>query len=379
MKNAHKKLITLSAMAALSMPLSVMATNGILPVGNGMAAQGVGGAGIANGVETMSAVDNPALASQVSNQWAVGASLFNPNRSANLGAGYVDSDKSYFFIPQGGWLTNINEKMDWGILAYAMGGMNTEYPANTFGPGSPITGMNLEGVIVAPTLSFRLNNNSSIGASLLYGYEAMETKGPGAGGLPDNRSDSASGFGFKLGYAIDLGDTNMGITYQTEVAMSEMDKHCAYMFVFATDCALNLPAMYGVGITQVVGEKMKLVADIQQVQWAGVAVYDEIFGWENQTIIKLGVEYMASADTTYRFGFNHGNSPIPDEKVENNALAPAVTESHLTFGMSNMLSTGSEVTSYLAYVPEKEQTDSTSGVKVKMDQLVIGAGYNVHF
>lgn len=380
MKLPSRTLVVSAVVTGLSLPVSVYATNGILPLGNGMSAHGVGGAGIANGVETMSAVDNPALASQVSNQWAVGASLFNPNRSIDIGGGYVDSGKDYFIIPQGGWLTNINNKMDWGVLAYAMGGMNTEYPAGTFGAGTPTTGMNLEGFIIAPTFSYKFNAKSSGGVSLLLGYESLETKGPAmTAKMPDNRKDSATGFGFKFGYAVDLGATNIGLTYQTEIKMSEMDKHCAYMFATASDCALNLPPMYGVGITQKFSGPIKLVADILQVNWSDVAVFDELFGWEDQTIYKIGLEYTASSAFTYRVGWNHGASPIPDDKVSSNLLAPAITEDHLTIGLTNRVGTNAEITGYFAYVLENEQTDSNTGQKAKMDQLAIGAAYNTRF
>ncbi len=380
MSKLRKQMVTLAAAATLAMPMAAMATNGILPLGNGMAAHGVGGAGIANGVETMSAVDNPALTSKVSKQWAVGASVFNPNRSIDVGGGYVASANDYFIIPQGGWLTNINDKMDWGILAYAMGGMNTEYPANTFGAGVPVTGMNLEGFVIAPTISYKFSEKSSIGFSLLLGSESLETKGPAmTKNMPDNRSDSATGYGFKVGYVVDLGDTNIGLTYQSAIKMDKMTKHCEYMFSTVSDCALNLPPMYGVGVTQKLGSNMKLVADVIQVKWSDVAVFKELFGWEDQTILKIGLEFKSSTDTTFRVGLNHGKSPIPDNKVQTNLLAPAITEDHYTVGMTNKLGKDSDLTSYFAYVPENEQTDSGTGAKAKMDQLAIGVGYNVHF
>ncbi|MDH5180959.1 MAG: outer membrane protein transport protein [Gammaproteobacteria bacterium] len=375
-----KSLIGLAAAGSMAVSFSAMATNGILPLGNGMVAHGFGGAGIANGAETMSAVDNPALANQVSNSWSAGISLFNPNRSINLGGGYTASDNDFFFIPQGGWLTKINDKMSWGVVAYAMGGMNTEYPANTFGPGTPKVGIDLSGLIIAPTFSYKLNNDSSIGISLLYGYAKLATKGPALSPpLPDTRSDSATGTGFKLGYAINMGATNIGVTYQTEISMDKMEKHCAYMFGSASDCSLNLPPQYGIGITHKLSGNTKIVADILQVNWSEVAVFKEIFEWEDQTILKFGMEFEADSNTAYRIGWNHGASPVPDNKVQTNALAPAITEDHLTLGMTKKMGSGSEVSGYFAYVFENEQTDSGTGAKAKMDQFAIGVGYNVSF
>ena len=40
------------------------------------------------------------------------------------------------------------------------------------------------------------------------------------------------------------------------------------------------------------------------------------FGWDDMTIIKVGVAWEQSPGTTYRMGWNHGKSPIESEDVE---------------------------------------------------------------
>ena len=382
----RKQLVTLTAAATLAMPMAAMATNGILPLGNGMVAHGFGGAGMANGAETMSAVDNPALASQVGNQWAVGASLFNPNRSASVnGTTYVESDDTFFIIPQGGWLTKSSDNLNWGVLAYAMGGMSTNYPAALTGTASSAE---LQGMIVAPTMSYKTGASGAVGVSLLIGYETLETTGSFGG----NNSDSATGYGFKLGYTHDISpDTSIGIIYQSVVEMDKMDKHCnggilSGVKAAGHDCALSMPEMYGLGIKQKLGADWKLVADILQVNWTSVDVFKYGFQWEDQTIYKVGAELALSSESAIRFGYNHGDSPVPDSKVAFNLAAPAVTEDHFTVGYSRKLSGGAELTGYYAYVPENEQkqngpvpTGYSSVAKVKMDQNALGIGYNVRF
>ena len=386
MSKLREKLVPLAATIALTLPAGAMATNGILPLGNGMIAHGFGGAGMANGAETMSAVDNPALTSQVSNQWSVGASLFNPNRSASVdGTTYVESDSNYFIIPQGGWITNSSDKVDWGVVAYAMGGMSTDYPASLTGTASSAS---LQGMIVAPTMSYKIGNNGAVGVSLLIGYETLETTGSFGG----NNSDSATGFGFKLGYVQDVTPgTTIGVIYQPVLEMSEMDAHCNGGILNdikagGHDCALSLPEQYGLGIKQKLGAEWMLVADYLQVNWTSVDVFKYGFQWEDQTIIKIGAEYALSNDSAIRFGYNHGESPVPDSKVAFNLAAPAVTEDHYTVGYTKKLGGGAELTGYYAYVPENEQTQNgavPSGyspvAKVKMDQHALGIGYNKRF
>lgn len=392
----RKQLATLTAAAALTVPMAAMATNGILPLGNGMVAHGFGGAGIANASETMSGVDNPALVSNTTNQWAVAASAFMPYRSADSGnTNYNESDSNFFIVPQGGYTSATNDKMSWGVLAYAMGGMNTDYPdASKFGhPSAVPLGMNLSGLIVAPTFSYKMSSDSSLGVSLLLGYEKMETKGPGSGGFPGNESDTATGTGFKFGYHGKFGATNVGAFYQTAIEMGET-KFCQSIFAglksAGHDCTLDLPDQYGVGITHRFNPNWMLVGDVMQVNWSNIDVFHHGFGWEDQTIYKVGAEYKLGEGRALRFGYNYGKSPIPSDKVGLNLLAPAVTEKHYTVGYGMKMGSDAELNMYYAYVPETEQTGTAySGsppavvggatARLKMNQHALGVGYNKHF
>ena len=397
MSKLRKQLVTLTAAATLAMPMAAMATNGILPLGNGMVAHGFGGAGIANATETMSGVDNPALVANTTNQWAVGGSIFMPYRSADAGGGtYVDSDSNLFLIPQGGYTSAINGKMAWGILAYAMGGMNTDYPdASKFDshlPAVPV-GMNLSGAIVAPTFSYKLNEDNALGVSLLYGYEKMETKGPGGlTGFPGNESDSATGTGFKFGYHGKFGSTTVGAFYQTAIAMSEMS-FCQSVFAglkaAGHDCTLDLPDQYGAGVTYRFNPDWMVVGDVIQVNWSNVDVFHYGFGWDDQTIYKIGAEYKLGEGRALRVGYNHGDSPIPQDKVGLNILAPAITEDHYTVGYGMKAGSNAELNMYYAYIPQAKQSGtgysnappapSGATARLKMYQHAFGVSYNKHF
>lgn len=375
----RNKLSLALALAASIAPLGAFATNGILPYGNGMSAHGVGGAGIANPADSMSGVDNPALLGKTKDQASVGVSLFNPNRSADVGGGYVDSDSDLFFIPQAAWVGN-STPINWGVLAYALGGMNTDYPGSMFGaPGN--IGVDLSGLIVAPTASYEISPAFSVGASLLLGYARFETEGPGAP-LPSNLSDSATGWGVKVGANFDISkDISIGAMVQPKMNMSKMDNFCSTIF-FGTDCEVTLPTMYGIGGRFGFGSTV-LVADIVQANWSDVEVFNSASpfspGWEDQTIFKIGMEFHSGSDMIYRVGYNHGDSPIPNDKVGNNVFFPAVTEDHLTVGFTKKFG-GMDLIGYYAYVPENEQTQAGAPApKIKMDQNALGIGANWKF
>ncbi len=378
-KTNFKKLALSAAITSMvaAIPMNASATNGILAYGNGVVAHGVGGAGVANAAEGMSAVDNPALAANVGAGWSVQASAFNPNRAANVGGGYVESDKSWFLIPGGHWFTDVNDNTVTGLTISALGGMNTDYPAELFGAR---TGMDLMGVIIAPTIATQVSDAVSLGGAILFGYEALETQGPGAGGLPGAEEDSATGWGFELGVAVKAGPTTtIGLDYQSEIDMDEMDKFAAGMFAMASDASLSLPPIVTLGVTQKIGENWKISADVSDVSWSSIALYDELFGWEDQTVYKIGAEVQIDDTTAFRFGFNHGDSPVPDTHVGSNILAPAVTEDHFTIGFSKTYGSGT-LHGYYARITENEQNQAggPGGLpSIKMDQNAFGLAWEV--
>ncbi len=396
--NRFTKRIAASAVAAaLTLPMAANATNGILPLGNGMVAHGFGGAGMANATETMSGVDNPALIARTPKQWGAAASLFAPYRSADGGTGtYEDSKNNLFVIPQGGVTLNINNKMDWGVLLTAMGGMNTDYDAQALNPSSAPgrAGFDLSGMLVYLPFSFKINPEHSIAIAPALGYEMMKADIPAnfmGAGYPDmSGSDSAFGWGVKLGYAGQLGKSvTLGVTYQSKISMAEMSTFCEPGGVFSQlkangfDCTLDMPDQYGAGIAWQINDKWKFVGDILQVNWSNVDVFKEGFGWDDQTIFKLGFGYRSSEKLEWRFGYNYGKSPIDGDVIAKNLLAPAITEQHFTIGLGQTLSGKSQVNYYFAYVPEKEITGPGqmpgTTARAKMNQYALGIGYNASF
>lgn len=383
MNKSFKKLALSTAIAGImsALPLTASATNGILPYGNGMISHGVGGAGVANASESMSAVDNPALAARVGAGWSVQASGFNPNRSANVGMGYVDSDKDWFLIPGASWFTSMGEDTVAGVTVSALGGMNTDYPAQLF--GAPI-GIDLSGVIIAPTISKNVSDTVSVGGAILFGFTKLESTGPGMPPLPRNDSDTASGIGFEFGVAIDVSpSTTIAFDYQSEIDMDEFDNHNQYLFgptkQAGLSTSLTLPAITTIGFTHQVNDQWKVMADISDVPWASIDLLATQFGWEDQTVYKIGAEMQVSDDLAVRFGYNHGDSPIPETQAGTNILAPAVTEDHYSVGFTKQLANG-KLHGYYARVPNNEvlQAGAPGGLpSIQMDQNAFGVGYEV--
>jgi len=391
--NKSKLALAVAAAAGLTFSSGAFATNGILQAGNGMVAHGFGGAGLSNAGEAAAGMDNPALISQTGDALSVGWSMFMPDRTVTL-YGYYDikSDAKMFAIPQVAFTSKINNSLNWGIMAYAMGGMNTDYrtdPISLLGGDARSSSVDLSGMIVAPTMSWALNKDISIGGSLLVVWENFRTRNlfgadssaPSAG----TNEGSATGYGAKLGVDWKITDgIAVGAMVQPKVSMDEISFFKTFLggFGFTGDAALTLPNEYGIGGKFGIGKNVDIVADIMYYQWTSVDVF-KFFGWDDQTVYKLGVEYRPIDKLALRAGFNYGKSPIQPglapsglPTVFANYPFPAISEYHYTLGLGYKMDKNMAVNAYYLYSPKTTITDTFTPVELSMSQNAFGLGIN---
>lgn len=400
----YKSKLALAIAATMGLTISpgAFATNGIIPAGNGMVAHGFGGAGLSNAGEAAAGMDNPALIAQTGDAVSVAWSIFMPERTVDstgaIGPGGTEakSDSKMFAIPQLALTSKINDQMSFGIMAYALGGMNTDYRTG-LGAGSDPESVNLQGMIIAPTMSYAFNKSVSAGVSLLVGYTSLTTRnlfGSGAGGTNEG---SAMGYGVKLGMDAKLTDgISVGAVLQPKVSMEEITYFKNFLggFGFTGDAALTLPNEIGVGAKFAAGKNVDIVADILYYQWTSVDVL-EFFGWEDQVVYKIGAEFRPSESLALRVGFNYGESPIQGgnrtgsgamDAAFANYPFPAISETHFTLGLGYKMDKKLTINAYYLYSPETSQTATgvsttpggpfPAGTEIKMSQNAFGIGVN---
>jgi long-chain fatty acid transport protein len=219
----HKRNPILMFLFILSSSFAAHATNGLFPAGNGIVAHGMGGAGLANAGEAMSMVDNPGLIHPIGNMAGFNVHFYYPKLSANIAGPYVDSDMDSTTTPQMAIVQNINQQFSWGIALTLLAGAGSDYPSTLVGERA---GVIAGGIILSPSLGYKINERSTIGVSLQYAYEEIETDGF-TGGFGDNKGNT-TGYGFKLGYVHDVSEhTSVAATYQSKIDMGEINKHCS--------------------------------------------------------------------------------------------------------------------------------------------------------
>jgi len=200
----------------------------------------------------------------------------------------------------------------------------------------------------------------------------------------------------------------LGASGSPRVYMSKFDK---YTNLFAEQGDFDTPPMFGVGMSYKLNDKTTVALDISRTFYSNIAAIGNPgpnlpgdprgpfpvsqaenalgadnglgFGWEDQTVYKLGVAYQYDPKWTFRGGWNYGESPIPEEtEVLFNIVAPATTQHHLTLGASYQLSDMLEVSASYMHAFRYEQYGPTyigvSG-EIGMAQNAFGMNLGVNF
>ena len=478
-----------SIISALAVTTTVSATTGYFSLGYGAKSMGMAGAIVSNPQDAMAASVNPAGMGMVGERIDAGVSFFSPgDRSAKLetsafGATYDVEDKSrrnLFLVPSLGYTSKINDKLTWGISMYGNGGMNTTYDRNIYnetagflgaitpppgGPGLPpnqvpegttpndlfkaggvpiqiedveTLGVDLAQGVIAPTLSFKVHEKHTLGASLLIGIQRFSAYGlgnfqcftqtgqsappPGApscattggaysatpsDGLTNNGHDWSYGAGVRVGW---IGEVHpklsLGAAVASKVYMTEFDD---YDELFAEDGKFDIPANFTVGLTFKPTTDLSLSFDFQRIYYEGVKSISNSgpvfvpgvgpgippggdllgtddglgFGWENINVYRLAADYRYNNEWNFRAGYSYNDQPIPDDQVLFNILAPATPTQHATVGFTYRPNHNSEWNfAYMHAFEEKVSSSQTAfGVpgEIKMFQNLVDLSYSYKF
>jgi long-chain fatty acid transport protein len=105
------------------------------------------------------------------------------------------------------------------------------------------------------------------------------------------------------------------------------------------------------------------------------------FGWKDMTVYKLGFQWAASNDMTWRFGYSTGKQPIRPSDVTFGIIVPGVIEDHYSVGFTRALDSGREFSMALTYAPENcvngpSQFTPGQQVEICMHQYILKGQYS---
>ena len=371
--------------------------------------------------------------------------------SDTLGTTDEKSASNLFLIPNMGGIYRFNRRMVIGMAAVGAGlgtRYNQQVPGNpqcvngdTSGgtdsyffnfncnADSYTVGVMLMQMQMLPSVAYKLNKHNTVGASLALGVQTFRAYGLGAfkklGFAADTQKVSGEGNDWAYGAGIRLGwqgkffkeKLSLGLNYASRVYMTRFDK---YKNLFAEQGSFDIPEHYAAGLAYKITKKLTVAADIQRIRFSSIrsvgnpGPVDPVdlnplcpgndgldpkrcnlggndgmgFGWKDQTVYKLGMDYQYNAKWNVRAGVNYGKSPIPDDQVLFNMLAPATVEKHITFGASYRPSKNIEWSMNYMHAFEHTITGTTAftnrapgqdnaAISMYQDSLGISFGYSM--
>ena len=396
--SVKKKLFSAALAAGLVFGISNIskATNGYYVMATGAKSLGMAGAVVANPQDASTIIQNPAgIAFLKNTTFDVGGAIFSPIRKLN---GH-DSDSKIYMIPSAGFAYNPmgcncgTPHFVFGIGMYGISGMGVDF-SNKNGLGGALTKAwsNMAMMEMSVGGAYRVNDKLSIGFAPVFVYESMglemnfDLSKMGMSGVYKLSMDStnAYGIGFDAGVVYKVNDIiQLGLVYKSKRYMQKLKWNMTPDgFMVGDDevkMRLNMPRQVAFGINVRPIEPLRIEADVRWINYKDVM--DEVdidgmanqdkwnFHWKNQWVFAVGTEYQATKALTLRAGFNYAKSPIKDEDLNANVIAPAIVETHVTVGASYEFTKNLELSVAYAHAFEHKQSRKNTNM---MDQIMYG-------
>lgn len=419
----HKALGAI-AIAIVFSAAPARATNGTRMIGFGPVQNSMGGASVGATLDAASVLTNPAGITELGGRFDFGATFFSPTvkYTANDGpaspsGGFFinqdgvefESDRNPSPVPAFGLIIPVSEALTFGLGAYGIAGMGTDYPFDAV--GSTVY-TNYSQMRFAPGLAFK-SGMFSVGATLnlMYSNLGYSVGGTAFGQVPHDDAQNF-GIGATVGVKVNpMAGLSVGLAYESQGSHPTF-KYNTPAFSFDPDGpgpapTQNVPAnveeltfdapqsvTFGVAYRPV--QMLLIAADVQWINYSGVLGDNQPeyevsnpsslpfdVEWDDQIVLKVGAEIAALPSLKVRVGYNYGKNPLNENKAIANIAFPAIAEHHVTAGL------GWQVTPKLAlnlggmYSPEAslEGTDPNFGItyETTMSQFSLDAGLAYSF
>jgi long-chain fatty acid transport protein len=216
-----------------------------------------------------------------------------------------------FFIPELGYSHLLNPKLALGVAMFGNGGLNTSYTTPIPLLGNTRGGVDLQQLIVSPTIAFKANAHNSIGLAVNIAYQRFSAEGLQNFASPNFSSDplavtntghsNSFGAGLRVGWFGELNHIfSLGATFQTRTWCSKFDR---YRGLFAEQGGFDIPANVAGGVAVKLHPKATVVFDAERIFYGTVKSIANLgsnqallgtdngpgFGWHDVTAIKTGI------------------------------------------------------------------------------------------
>lgn len=372
------------ALLALSLAGPAQATNGMYLTGYGSEAAGRGGTNLAIADRALGLQANPAGIAQLQGQHlSIDAQFLAP--SLHYGGdpfgNDMDGESNVFTMPSLSYVRGAHgSPWTWGVALISQGGMGATFEGYRTPFGSTDgTSSEVRFATLTPTLAYAVTEDFALGVSINAGYSDVtfsfwpRTSFYNDNGTPLDPTDDMGFFGADLTQRARafnssaragamwraLPQLTLGAMYQTETSgnyeegtltLNQSAIGLGAVHYDAQVDGFTWPAQFGAGLLYRPAEKLVLTADVRRYLWKDAMAKITVkgsnpdaaspmstvempftFTWADEWVTAIGAEYRATPALTLRGGWNHGESPVPDQTL--NPLFPAITTQHVSAGL----------------------------------------------
>ena len=424
--------ITISLLVCLASSSAAYATNGYQLTGIGAYQKSLGGAVTAKPGSAMSAISNPAGMARVGKRADFSLEMFMPDRFVDFtatGGEKSNSKSEQYGVPALGWTAPIDDGSEiyFGGGIYGTSGLGTDFPQTQFSAaGGGFPAMYFEGYSaiqfwqMAPTIAWNHNDDLTFGVSLNIDYQSVSFKQAFQADTTGNditdtnmtnfdlsRTAQAFGYGLSAGVLFDVNDDlTIGATYKSKQNFGDLEYQLSRGAIQdatgqlpITGCPtfgtmitcpsgtysldLDFPAMYSAGLAYQVNKYTSLSFDVKQIEWSKTLdalnvmgpngeVITLAAGWDDQTIIAIGVEVAVNYALNLRAGYNQADAPFKESSTDSNYILPAVTQSHFAFGLDYRLNKYWELGMHASKATEETYTSPFTNAKIGLEITTFG-------
>ncbi|BCD67980.1 OmpP1/FadL family transporter [Nitratiruptor sp. YY09-18] len=335
---------------------SLFATQGDNLIGAGVKSRAAAGAAFTKsyGVESLFLNPSQIVRSQ-SNEASFGITLFMPDVHGKNQTAWYKSSEDFETIPYLGLIQNIDETSSWGIGLFSVSGMGVDYSDTP--PSSNLANVKTNLAYAKLSLVYAKQfDNLTLGAGLDGAYGRLKIA-TAFSPLPANFCHDV-GVGYHIGadYAINK-NINIAAIYTSKVAMR-------YKSVYDFDndrkkdhFKLTQPAQYSLAVGL---KKSNWHTEIAfgKILWSRASGYKE-FAWQDQNVYSMSVD-VAYEKLLIIAGASYASKVIKPAKFSNPTQAffnligfPAISQSHLSLGLSYHYQSNWRFNTALVYAPKK--------------------------
>lgn len=350
---------TLSVVLVLLLTASTSFAAGFRLVEGGAKAMGMGFAFTAVADDPSAIYFNPAGLTQLKGQNVMAGVTYVRENGGEFtgitpltgGATVSETQKSLnFLIPNAYYTkTNASTGFAYGVGIFSPFGLGQEYQdKNTSIFRSQVTKIDLQTVVINPTIAFKVNEFLSVGAGIDYMYGKVKYEKtpyvPGAYGGPGFFKAALDGNGDAWGYNFGLlltpsKNLKVGLNYRSPFHLTLKDGDFVTndntsagftgIFPMGTTKAsgkLELPATAALGVAYTL-DRLTLTADADWTFWSSykeLKITNESYAslsstsrksWVDVCALRLGAEYRVTDPLALRAGFVYDPTPVPADTM----------------------------------------------------------------